>query len=175
MKHRRAFSLVEVTLALGVIAFGLLAVVGLIPIALKASRDAVDLTRTSMIAQDVAARLPTLPYTDSQTPYLPPYTSATASKTATWFYDAAGHWLTINQSATPPYTNAYYRVDVVRNVPASYPVNTDSASRPLSDYYSTRLLAATATVTWPLDLTTGISIGGSSQKAVYPLLTRAMP
>ncbi len=172
MKRSRAFSLVEIALALGVIAFALVAVVGVIPVGLQASRDSVDLTRTSMIAQDAAMRLPTLPYTDATAKI-----KATDSPNSDnpWLYDVNGHWLAYAKGSTPPYAKAYYRVYITRDVPTSYPPNTDPASRPASNNYSTRLLAATVTINWPLDPNTGNPIGGPYKTAVYPLLTRAMP
>ena len=66
-------------------------------------------------------------------------------------------------------------MDVVRGALASYPAGTDPAAADAANTYSTRLLAATATVTWPLDPVTGRSVGGSNRKVVYPLLTRVMP
>ncbi len=51
---RRAFSLVEVTLALGIAAFGLVAAVGLIPVGLSTMRDAMDDTAQSMISDRIA-------------------------------------------------------------------------------------------------------------------------
>lgn len=50
----RAFSLVEVTLALGIAAFGLVAAVGLIPVGLTTMRDAMDDTARSMISDRIA-------------------------------------------------------------------------------------------------------------------------
>ena len=164
MKRSRAFSLVEVALALGIVAFALVAVVGMIPTGLQASRDAVDLTRTSMIAQDAAMRLPTVAYT-----------SGTPGANAVWYYDQNGHYLTIDATAALPYASAFYRVDVVRGALNSYPAYTNPANADPSNTYSTQLLAATATITWPLDPTTGHSTGGPYKKVVYPLLTRVMP
>lgn len=164
MRRSRASSLVEVVLALGIVAFALVAVVGMIPVAVQSSRDAVDLTRTSMIAQDAAMRLPTVAYTDG-----------TPGATATWFYDQNGRWLNIDASSASPYAGGFYRVDVVRGALASYPAHTDPAAADASNTYSTRLLAATATITWPLDPATGQSVGGSNKKVAYPLLTRALP
>ena len=164
MKRPRAFSLVEVALALGIIAFALVAVVGMIPTGLQASRDAVDFTRTSMIAQDAAMRLPTMAYT-----------SGAPGATAAWFYDQNGHYLAVDPAAASAYAGAFYRVDVARGALNSYPPNTNPANADPSNTYSTQLLAATATITWPLDPTTGLSTGNPSKKVVYPLLTRVMP
>ena len=164
MRSSRASSLVEVVLALGIVAFALLAVVGMIPVGVQSSRDAVDLTRTSMVAQDAAMRLPTLAYTDGA-----------PGATATWFYDQNGRWLNIDASLASPYADGFYRVDVARGGMASYPAYTDPAAADPANAYSTRLLAATVTVSWPLDPATGQSVGGSNKKVVYPLLTRATP
>ena len=164
MRRSRASSLVEVVLALGIVAFALVAVAGMIPVGVQSARDAVDLTRTSLIAQDAAMRLPTVAYTDG-----------TPGATAAWFYDQNGHWLNIDASLASPYAGGFYRVDVIRGTLASYPANTDPAAADPSNAYSTRLLAATATVTWPLDPATGQPVGGPHRKVIYPLLTRVMP
>ena len=52
-----AFSLVEITLAIGIIGFALLAIVGLIPIGQNSAKEAADDTKTSLIEQDVFARV----------------------------------------------------------------------------------------------------------------------
>lgn len=50
---RDGFSLVEVVLALGIIAFGILAIIGVLPVALSTGRDAQNETRAAQIAQDI--------------------------------------------------------------------------------------------------------------------------
>ncbi|MEY2480538.1 MAG: hypothetical protein QOI04_1465 [Verrucomicrobiota bacterium] len=57
IQRQSGFSLVEVTLAIGIIGFALLAIFGLIPVGLKSSRDAVDDTKTSLMAQDIFNRV----------------------------------------------------------------------------------------------------------------------
>jgi uncharacterized protein (TIGR02598 family) len=49
--------MVEVTLAIGVIGVGLLAIFALIPVGLNSGRDAMDATRSSLILQDVSSRV----------------------------------------------------------------------------------------------------------------------
>lgn len=49
-RHFLAFSLVEVTLALGIVSFGLLAVVGVLPTALASGRQSFDQNRAAAIA-----------------------------------------------------------------------------------------------------------------------------
>ena len=58
---KRAFSLVEVTLALGLAAFCLVAIFGLLPIGMKTSEAAVEQTDASRIAAAVAADLRSTP------------------------------------------------------------------------------------------------------------------
>ncbi len=56
-RQRAAFSLVEVTLALGIMAFCMVAVFGLLPTGLNTSRDAIAQTTAANIAGAVAADL----------------------------------------------------------------------------------------------------------------------
>jgi uncharacterized protein (TIGR02598 family) len=51
----RGFSLIEVTLALGVIAFALVAIMGLFPVAMKSATESQRETRATFIAQSVFA------------------------------------------------------------------------------------------------------------------------
>ena len=53
--QRASFSLIEVVLALGVLAFAVLAVVGLLPIGLSTGHAAQDETRSAHIAQEIFA------------------------------------------------------------------------------------------------------------------------
>ena len=53
MKTRSAFSLVEVVLALGVISFAIVAILGVLPVALQTGHSAQDETRAPQIAQDI--------------------------------------------------------------------------------------------------------------------------
>src|SRR5437870_544450 len=52
--HRpNGFSLVEVVLAVGVIAFAIVAILGVVPVGLNTSHSAQDETRAAQIAQDI--------------------------------------------------------------------------------------------------------------------------
>lgn len=60
MKHKHstaAFSLVEVVLAIGVVAFAIVAIIGLIPAGLSANHSSQGETRATQIAQDIFAAL----------------------------------------------------------------------------------------------------------------------
>jgi type II secretory pathway pseudopilin PulG len=54
-RQRGAFSLVEVVLALGVVGFALLAIIGLLPIALQSDRGSIQETRANHLADAVFA------------------------------------------------------------------------------------------------------------------------
>ncbi|MGD0059348.1 MAG: prepilin-type N-terminal cleavage/methylation domain-containing protein [Verrucomicrobiia bacterium] len=62
-RSRNAFSLIEVVLALAVSALGLVAIVGLLPQGLQASRDAADNTISATIVHDIFATIRTSPFT----------------------------------------------------------------------------------------------------------------
>jgi len=56
-KHPPAFSLVEVVIALGIISFAIIAIVGMLPVALKSSQDSMRETDATLIAQRIFSEL----------------------------------------------------------------------------------------------------------------------
>ncbi|MDR1191321.1 MAG: Verru_Chthon cassette protein B [Verrucomicrobiales bacterium] len=50
-KHNRAFSLVEMAIAMGIVGFAMVALLGLLPAGLRVARDTMDLTVRSQIVQ----------------------------------------------------------------------------------------------------------------------------
>lgn len=56
-RSRPGFSLVEVTIAIGIIATAVLGVIALVPFAVEASREASDETTTSLVMEDVRSQL----------------------------------------------------------------------------------------------------------------------
>lgn len=65
--HRQGFSLVEVTLALGIAAFSLLAIFGLLPVGVKSHRNAIEQTAAAGIATGIFADLRATPNANSTT------------------------------------------------------------------------------------------------------------
>ena len=64
----RGFTLIETALALGIFAFGLIAVVGLLPVALNSMRASIDISLKTTMIQSMQARLLDLPFSSqSQT------------------------------------------------------------------------------------------------------------
>ena len=58
-----AFTLVEVALALGILSFALVAILALVPVALRGSRDSIEKGLELEMVQTARARLISLPYT----------------------------------------------------------------------------------------------------------------
>jgi len=58
-KDSPAFSLVEVVIALGIISFAVIAIVGMLPVALKSSQDSMRETDATLIAQRIFSELKT--------------------------------------------------------------------------------------------------------------------
>ncbi len=58
----RAFSLVEITLALGIISFAFVAIFGMLPVALGTARDSIDRTRGAQIVQRLFAETQQTPF-----------------------------------------------------------------------------------------------------------------
>lgn len=60
-----AFSLVEVTIALGIVAFGLVAILGVLPVAFTTSRTSINQTRATGIMETVFAGMRAQPFTSA--------------------------------------------------------------------------------------------------------------
>ena len=90
MKQRRgsAFSLIELTLAIGIAAFCLLAVMGLIPIAVQTNRSATSQTAANGIIASVIADMRA-----TTSPTSPQY-GITFGAAKTLYFDSAGQFTT---------------------------------------------------------------------------------
>ena len=127
------FSMVELTLALGIIAFALIAIVGLLPVGLTASRSAADDTQTAMVMQDVFNRVrdsvnrgvyfdgtfARVPLSSGPAPAAVPVAlpgpwegGAGNDQTITWYYGLNGIYLPEAMADTPDFSKVQYRVDV---------------------------------------------------------------
>ncbi len=128
---RRAFSLIEVTITLGVMAFALVGLLGLLPLALEQSRLSIDETRSAHLARMVGTTLESEPYTDARCfaesgPHLDFSTITAGSPPVILF---ASYWVGedagIVRTVTPP-PNAEYRIEL-RFDPA--PLNSGAENR----------------------------------------------
>jgi len=149
-----AFSLVEVTLAIGVAAFCLLAVLGMLPVALKTQQASVQQTTTneiiSQIAEDLraAARLP----------------PGQVSKQ----FNLKGYWATANEPQVLYFTNEGENTGSAYSAPVS-PVPTDATfmvtityRQPPTDTTS----LADIVVSWPAAQSDLTKVSGSMETFV---------
>ena len=129
------FSLIEIMLALAVIAIGLIAVVGLIPQGVQASRDAADNTLAATIAHD------TFNYLRQQALQSPWPPTLTAN---TWYDAAATNGTTASASA-----NTYFQVHLAASASTpnmltvvatvTWPVKSASAVPPNTNIFVTSI------------------------------------
>jgi uncharacterized protein (TIGR02598 family) len=99
---KSAFSLVEVTLALGVAAFCLIALFGLIPVSMQTNRNATNQTAATNIIASVVADLRATPTANSTSAQF----GITFGTNSTLYFDGAG------QASTLPTTNSRYQLNV---------------------------------------------------------------
>jgi uncharacterized protein (TIGR02598 family) len=110
--QRHAFSLVEVTLALGVAAISLLVIFSLLPIGLQTNQRAIEQTASADILSVVAADLRATPVTSprggaaTSTQFAIGIPAAGSTGTTTLFFNVAG------QAATSQQADSRYRVTV---------------------------------------------------------------
>ncbi|XHR31081.1 MAG: Verru_Chthon cassette protein B [Chthoniobacteraceae bacterium] len=111
---RRAFSLVEVVLALGIISVSLLAVMGLMPVGLKTMREAMDATVESQILQKINAEASLTPFSQLAANF--------AGKT--FYYDESGLFLSNSPATAPSATRYWVTTDVTNPI---YPGSSNAA------------------------------------------------
>lgn len=136
-RPKQGFSLVEVTLAIGLIAVVLLTILGLIPVGTKSGRDAIDTTHVSMIMNDAEARIRA-----SVTSSDFPSAGTPAVRQLLYFYDKDG----VYYDTAGGYTGALYRVDAT--IGASW-----ANALPNVDIHYLR--PVTASVRWPVSSSNG--------------------
>lgn len=100
---KQAFSLIEIVIALGVISFALVAILGMFPVAMKASRESQEETRTAAIAQLVFSQLRSQATTNGSFSWVPDLTN-TASNTTIPFKPSTGvatNWAIFDYDGAP--------------------------------------------------------------------------
>ena len=146
-KRKTAFSLVEVTLALGIVAFALLAILALVPVGMKSGSEAIDATHTSLIGQDTQNRVKS---TVTNTTF-----TLANDLPSTWFYDHEGVFL-----GTTTSSNAFYRADAT--IRKDWGTN---ASPPNVD--ATVLRPVTVQLAWPVNPSTGNPVGNNTYSFTF--------
>ncbi len=89
-KKCRAFTLVETALALGIVAFALVPLVGMLPIGLRISHDASDLTMSAQIAQRLAGMV-----------HQSDYSNYSRLANGYYYFDNEGQPLKVTNSVVP--------------------------------------------------------------------------
>ena len=133
-----AFSLVEVTLALGVAAFCLIAVFGLIPVSMQTNRNATSQTASTSIIASVVTDLQATPIANSTSAQF----GITFGTNATLYFDGAG------QASTSPTANSRYQLNVTWGG-------------------SSALRYADLKVTWPATATAANATGSTEMFAAF--------
>ena len=172
MRNRAGFSLVEVTLAIGVVAFALIAILGLIPVAQDSARQAVNDTKTSLIGQDVFVRVrsslnsaSTFANPSTVFPNPPVGPSYYYTNEGTFFSDAANLSATLNAANLNGEPLPNYAVTVV--VGAAF-------ANPVPNVNNTHLKPVVVKIGWPLDsnaIILGPTIAGIQPNAERKTLT----
>jgi uncharacterized protein (TIGR02598 family) len=108
-QFRSAFSLIELTLALGIAGFCLIAVFGLIPVAALTNRNATSQTAATNIMAAVVSDLRGTPVTKSTSGQF--QINLGTSGTQTLYFDGSG------MASTLPTPNSRYRLDITWNSP----------------------------------------------------------
>ena len=147
-----AFSLVEITLAIGVAAFCLIAVLGMLPVALKTQQASVQQTTANAIMAEILGDL----RADVR---LPP---GQASKEGDSGFGLHGHWLLVAQPDTRFFTNtATMTGTVAQGDPAAPPEATFRAKITYLFPPSASTTVAKVFVSWPAQVnpTTGVPAG----------------
>ena len=80
-----AFSLVEVVIALGIVALSLVTMVGMIPVGLSSMRDAMDATTKAQITQRITSQVMTIPFAQ-----IPAVTTGEHIYWKTYYFDQEG-------------------------------------------------------------------------------------
>lgn len=135
-----AFSLVEVTLALGIAAFCLIAIFGLMPVGIQANRNATSQGAATNILVSAVCDL----RATSKAANTSPQYAITFGTNKTLYFDSVG------QFTTSPNSNSRYQLNVT-----------------WSDSGTTALRYADLKVTWPAVATAGNANGSAEMFAAF--------
>lgn len=133
VRKQSGFSLIEVTLAIGVMSFALLALFGVMPVGMATLRDAMDRTTESQIVRQIGATALLMPYSD--------LSKELSGKT--FYYDQEGTLLTQSPAARPEGTR--YSAQATLQAP-SFP-GSSSATNLTASLWSVRIALMTGPAT----------------------------
>jgi uncharacterized protein (TIGR02598 family) len=138
---RAGFTLTEIVLAIAIIATAMIAVLGLIPAGLNASRDATDSTVVATVLADLNNRLKGEPLRGGVVSFSPA------------FYDAAGNFIQTDPEKPITFRDVNYRADVEI-------LEWDSKPGGAAGLRPVRL-----SLSWPVSTANGEPIGPANPKA----------
>jgi uncharacterized protein (TIGR02598 family) len=159
----RAFSLAEVTLALGVIGFALVAILALIPVGQNSSRDAADDTRVGLIEQDVFARARAAVNSAS--------TFSSPPSGLVYYYTNEGVFFSDNSGLATAISNANSARTPLPNFASTVTFGSDFATA-LPNVDRNHLKPVVVSIGWPLD-PSGNIIGANSARKTCTFYIRA--
>ncbi|PTY00962.1 hypothetical protein DB346_15265 [Verrucomicrobia bacterium LW23] len=158
----RGLSLVEVVLAMGVLAFVLVSLMGMMALGLKTYRDSADESLCALISRDVKDRLNSYSFTaeDVSATQPSPFNPANPLPLRlAFYYNEEG--LFLGTTYTPAGGDAQYRAEAV----------IDQVDAQLSDNVSSMMLRGVVlTVQWPINPATGLPPAGSVNARRYSFL-----
>ena len=147
MRKEFVFSLPEVTSAIGIIAFELIAILLLLPVGTRSGAEAIDDTRTALIGKDVQARVKaSVTYTM--------FSNTSDVSLPTWFYDREGDFLGTAVSAT-----ALYRIDAV--------IHGDWGTTALVNIDKAVMRPITVQIKWPVNPSNGNALGKNAKSFTF--------
>ncbi len=150
--HRRGFSLVEVVLSLAIIATAFVALIGVLPAGLGASRDAANSSITGFILESVHQRLSGQPL------------QAGAPSISPLYFDADGLYIAPDASQADLNRRAY-RADIELSASPQPLLNTRD------------LLFVRIALSWPIQTDSGVAVGAANPRVVvtYPVTSHSGP
>lgn len=101
--RKAAFSLVEVTLALGVVAFAFLSLFSLLPLSLNMARESMSRTHSARITQSLMTKVQQTPFEDVTAKFIDSIS----------YYDSEAQWIVNQPASAPPPTTFVYAATVV--------------------------------------------------------------
>lgn len=122
MNNRHAFSLVEVCIALGVVSFSLIAVLGLIPVGLQTSKTATDQTAAASIMAAIHSDLRTMTspsMSTTQRYHLAIPATGGTSTIQTLFFPGGSDPISAPNVAPPANASPLYRATVYLTAPST--------------------------------------------------------
>jgi uncharacterized protein (TIGR02598 family) len=115
-KKNTAFTLVEVVLSLGVVAFAFVPIIGLLPLGLDMSRKAIDATVEAHIAQQLTTQAQQTDFSVLITPAASTNFSSPGATPAPTYYDDLGNTLSSSSGAV---YEAGFIVKTINGVPST--------------------------------------------------------